>query len=282
MTRLFAFLLALVTGAAALAGVLVLSGHNTWFTGRALVARVDVAEFPLPEDFGLEPSTFSAYLTQTLQDRARNDIALRVTIGANAVTELVEIGVPRLVSTGMVRGMTEDFAPLADLLAISNIAATATIEVTNDTGSDLADVALTLPGALRVMPQVKAAGRLVPTQEGTMALELGDLPVGAHWRGTVWLDRDFDTPSPTNEAGLPTDPGWLGLHDGIAVGAAGGVRGRVLLSGDPNWPGRVLEAMPLLRWVITALLFLQIGAAVLLAFFALRPTPRPDRSLSRV
>lgn len=281
MTRLLALLLALVTGAAALAGVLVLSGHNTWFTGRALVARVDVAEFPLPEEFGLEPSSFSAYLTQTLQDRARSDIALRVTIGTKAVAELVEIGVPRLVSTAMVRGMNEDYAALADLLAISNIAATAMIEVTNDTGADLADVALTLPGALRVMPKDEAVGRLLPTQAGTMALELGNLPAGAHWRGTAWLDRDFDTRAPTDDAGRLTDPGWLGLHEGIAVGAAEGLRGRVLLSGDPSWPGRLLEAMPLLRWVITALLFLQFAAAVLLVFFALRPTLRADRSLSR-
>ncbi len=279
MTRLLALLLALVTGAAALAGVLVLSGRSDFYTGRTLVARVNVAAFPLPKDFGLEPSSFSAYLTQALQERARGDIALRVTIGTDAVADLIEIGVPRLVTTGMVRQMTKDYAALADLLAMSNIAASATIEVRNDTGADLTDVALTLPGALRVMPQGDAGGALVPTQAGTTALDLGDLPAGAQWRGTVWLDRDFASPAPTDEAGMPTDPGWLGLHEGIAVGAAGGVRGQVLLSGDPAWSGRLLEAMPPVRWVLTALLFLQFAAAVLLAFFALRPALQARRKM---
>lgn len=277
MTRVLALFLALVTGAAALAGILVLSGHSAWFTKGALVARVDVAAFPLPEDFGLEPSGFSAYLTQTLQDRAREDIALRVTIGTDAVAELVDIGVPRLVTTGMVRRMTEDYPALADILAMSQIAASATIEVSNDTGADLEDVALTLPGALRVMPHGDASGDLVPTQAGTMALELGALPAGAHWRGAVWLDRDFASTAPTDERGVPTDPGWLSLREGIAVGAAEGLRGTVLLSGDPAWPGQMLEAIPPVRWIVTALLFIQFAAAVLLAFFALRPGPRARR-----
>ena len=278
MTRVLALILAFATGAAALAGILVLSGHSGWFTGRALVARVDVADFPLPEDFGLEPLGFSAYLSQTLQDGARGDVALRVTLGADAVVDLIEIGVPRLVNSGMVRRMTEDYPPLADLLAVSRIAASATIEVRNDTGVDLQDVALTLPGALRVMPQGDASsGDLVPTQAGTMALQLGALPAGAQWRGAVWLDRNFASTAPADQSGVLTDPGWLSLQQGIAVGAAGGLRGTVLLSGDPAWPGQLLEAIPPVRWIVTALLFLQFAAAVVLAFFALRPGPRARR-----
>lgn len=277
MTRIFALLLALVTGAAALAGVLVLSGQSRWYTGRALVARVDVAAFPLPEAFGIDPSSFSAYLSQTLQERARADIALRVIIGPTALAKLIENGLPRLVNTSMVRAMSHDYPALADLLAMSDIVATASIELRNDTGADLRDVALTLPGALRLMPQDGTTGDLVTTRAGTTALELGTLPAGGQWRGTVWLDRDFATPPPTDDNGHPTEPGWLGLREGLAVGAAGRLRGTVLLSGDPTWPGQLLEAVPPVRWLVTALLFLQFVAAVLLAFFALRPGLRARR-----
>ena len=271
MTRILTLLIALALGAAALAGLAVLSGRGELLQPRALQARVDVTSFPLPSGFGADPEFLADYLLQEIDARAESDVALRVTLGADGVTRLREVALPRLMSSTVTRGMMERSGPLAEILSLTNVRAVADVRVLNASGGPAEDVALTLPGALMAEDSAGQPLTLRATAAGIPALEFGSLAAGESAIARVWLDRASGDPTPLDDAGQEI-AGYVPLATGISVGAAGGTRGRVMLTGGADWPGVELESLPSVRWGITGLLFLLLCASVVALVFALRPT----------
>ena len=90
-----------------------------------------MADYPLPTGFGLEPQVVADFLVEELVNPGADDIALRMALGVEGQKKLVEITIPRLVNSVVVRDMIANIKPLANVLAVGEFRMSARIEVRN-------------------------------------------------------------------------------------------------------------------------------------------------------
>lgn len=265
--RVVALLLAAGLGLPAGYGLLALSGR--WAVLPEVSARIEVTPFPLPAGLRIDPELVAGYLSEEMRARVETDTALRIALGTEGRERLRDIAIPRLLNTGLVRGMIREVRPLADLLDLGNFRAVAAVRVENLGDAPVA-AAITLPGALRAEDASGARIEVAATAAGVPALRLDVLAPGEERRLTVWLDRGLDSPAPADAAGEAAVP----LREGAALAVEGGGRGRLLLTGAADWPGADLEALPWARRAIMGLLIAALAGAAAVAGLALRPAAR--------
>lgn len=244
---------ALLAAAISLAGLLSLTGTLRQLATPDLSAEVHLSSYPLPTGFGIEPQEVADFLVAELISRATDDIALRLALGEDGQQKLIEIGIPRLVNSVVVRDMITQIKPLANVLSVANFRLSGQIAVTNK-GAARQDVALTVPGLVQV-EAASGTAEIQVTESGLTALRLGDMAAGETRVMTVWL----------GQAAL--DAG-AGLDKAILLGDASGEVGRVWFFGTAKWSGSDLQAMPVARWLISGAQVVVFVASVLVLIVA--------------
>ena len=235
-------------------GLIVLSGAGRVLFAPALQAELVVQDFLVPPGFGLDPNRVATFMADQLAQRLEDDVAIRLTLKPDVMKKVKTIVLPRLMNVVAVQSMMNDIPELSAILDIGSFRRT--VRGTVRSTSDTQDVALTVPGALLAeVDGVKV--KIATTSTGLKALELGAMAAGQSHAVTLWLD----------DSSLTVD---LGLT--VKLGAAGGLRGRVLLWGDRDWFGADLEALRWSRWLVAGLLggVLLFGLASLMMPFLRR------------
>lgn len=217
-------------------GLLVMSGGARELTAPPLEARLVVQDFPVPQDFGIEPALVAGFLAEQLAQRMDEDLAMRMTLKADAIKAVKEIVLPRLMNVVVVQAMMREIPELSAILDMGAFRLTATGSIS--TTEAMNDVALTVPGALLAEVDGEKV-RLTTASTGLTVLELGDMAPGQARQVTVWF----------GEAALESD-----LAMTIRVGAEEGNRGRVLLWGTQGWFGTDLEVLRWSRWLVGTIL----------------------------
>lgn len=229
-------------------GLLVLSGGARGLFAPDLQAELTVQDYPIPQGFGVDPDRVAGFMVQELQQRLKDDVAIRLTLKADTVKKMQDIALPRLMNVVVVQSMMHDIPELSAILDLGAFRRTVQGTITSSAAAE--DVAVTLPGALLAEVDGQKA-KIVTTDTGMKALNLGEMEPGQVHQITVWLDESS-----------------LGIDIGRAVklGAAQGQRGRVLLWGDHGWFGADVEALRWSRWLIGAIMggTLLFGLASLL------------------
>lgn len=217
-------------------GLLIMSGHARGLLAPDLRADLVVQDFPLPPDMGVDPGRVADFLSNELQDRLEDDVAIRLMLPEETRDRVSEIVLPRLMNVVAVQAMMDGIPELRALLELGSFRQTVTGMVH---GRDAAaDVALTVPGV--VLASVDGVMvDITTTSTGMTAVELGDLAAGQSVGVVLWLDQS----APVSD-----------LADMILLGAADGQRGRVLLSGGRGWFGADVEALRWGRWVVGGVL----------------------------
>lgn len=216
-------------------GLLAMTGTLRQLASPDLSAEVHLDEFPLPPGFGLEPQEVADFLVQELTMRATDDIALRLALGTDGQTKLIEVVIPRLVNSVVVRDMIAQIKPLANVLSVGAFRLSGRVVITNR-GPARSDVALTLPGLL-----LAEGGEVEATSNGMTALRLDELAAGEVRVVKVWL----------GEAALQAG---ADLRRQLLLGDGAGSRGRVWLYGPGPWAGEDLQAIPPARWAVAGML----------------------------
>lgn len=238
-----------VLGAAvSLFGILAMTGTLRYLTSPELSAEVHVTDYPLPKGFGLEPQIVADFLVVELTNRATDDIALRLALGTDGQRKLIDIAIPRLVNSVVVRDMIANIEPLKNVLSVGEFDAAARIVVRNS-GAARTGVALTLPGAVLVEAQTGTAA-IKTTSTGLTALDLGDIAAEETRVLQVWLAQT---------AGVEGS----GFASQVMLGDAGGAVGRVWIYGQGAWQGADLQAIPLARWAVGAVLVVVLVTSLL-------------------
>lgn len=264
MSRTIFFAIASAAIAAlCIAALLVMTGRWEAVRGTPLTADVVVNEVAVPADYAIDPVVVSDELVKRMQRRSETDLALNILLGENGNTLLRERAVPRLVNAGVVRRMVQEMDGLGTVIAFADYHSFARIVVTNRSGAELTDVALTLPAAARA----ERDGQILDLRE--------------HKNGLTSVS--FDTMAPGEQVALSvwfTDaPGVVASRAGdMRVGASGGVRGSVrTFQSVTHWNGAELQVRPWARWlvagVLTAVTVAALAALALLAIGALRRRP---------
>ncbi len=245
---------AFVAAAVSLGGVLAMTGTLRTLLSSPLSAEVHLSSYLLPRGFGLEPQEVADFLAEELVKRAEDDIALRLALGTEARDKLIAIGIPRLVSSTVVRDMIRDIPPLANVLSVADFRMAAQIVVSNK-GMARQDVVLTLPGALLVEADA-GTPTIETTSTGLTALRLGDMAADETLVVRVWLGQGAVDAGPT-------------LARSVLLGDAAGDAGRVWIFREGRWQGADLQAMPAARWMVAGVLVLVLIASLLVLVSAL-------------
>jgi hypothetical protein len=235
-------------------GLFVLSGEGRTLLAPSLQAELVVQDFLVPPGFGLDPERVAGFMAEQLQQRLGDDVAIRLTLKPDVMKKVKDIVLPRLMNVVAVQSMMHDIPELSAILDIG--AFRRTVRGTVRSTSAALDVVLTAPGAL--LAEVDGAKvKITTTSTDLKALELGDMAAGQSREITLWLD----------DSALDAD-----LGRSIKLGAAEGMRGRVLLWGDQDWFGADIEALRWSRWLIGGVLagVLLFGLASLLLPFLRR------------
>lgn len=235
-------------------GLGVLSGHGRVLLAPPLQAELVVQDFLVPPGFGLDPTRVAGFMADELKQRLEDDVAIRMTLKTDVMKKVKDIVLPRLMNVVAVQAMMHEIPELSAILDIGNFRRT--LRGTVHSTSDMQDVALTVPGAL--LAEVDGSKvRITTTSTGLRALELGAMSAGQVHEVTLWLD----------DSAVGAD-----LGRSVRLGAAEGMRGRVLLSGDHGWFGADMEALRWSRWLIGGLLagVMMFGLASLLLPFLRR------------
>ncbi len=215
-------------------GLLVMSGDARDLLAPPLRAELNLQEFPLPPDMGVNPTRVAAFMSEELQQRLDDDIAIRLALKPDIVKKVKDIVLPRLMNVVVVQAMMREIPELSALLDLGSFHRTISGSITSADAAE--DVALTVPGALLAAVDGTKV-KVTTTSTGMPALELGAMTAGQRHQVTLWLD------------GSTTD---VDLGQTILLGAADGQRGRVLLWGEQGWFGADVEAMRWSRWLIGA------------------------------
>ena len=240
---------AFVAAAISLAGLLAMTGTLRPLVSPELSVEVHLSDYPLPQGFGLEPQVVADFLVAELTKRGTDDIALRLALGVEGQKRLVEIAIPRLVNSAVVRDMIANIQPLANVLSVGEFRMSARVVVQNR-GAARSDVALTLPGAVLVEAETGTA-EIETTSTGLTALNLGEMAAGEVRVLRVWL-------------GEAAAGAGAGIGKQVLLGDAAGTAGRVWIYGQgAAWQGADLQAMPVARWVIGGVLVLAFIGSVL-------------------
>lgn len=235
-------------------GLIVLSGQGRALLAPPLQAELVVQDFRVPPGFGLDPARVAGFMSDQLAQRLEDDIAIRLTLKADVMRKVKTVVLPRLMNVVAVQTMMHDIPELSAILDMGAFRRTVHGTVSSTVAAQ--DVALTVPGAL--LAEVGGTKvKIATTSTGLQALELGAMTAGQAIEVTLWLD----------ETALDADLGRT-----IRLGAAEGVRGRVLLWGNQGWFGADMEALRWARWLIGAVLagVLLFGLASLLLPFLRR------------
>jgi hypothetical protein len=244
---------AAVGAAVSLAGLSTMTGLLRDLLSPQLSAEVHLSTFLMPAGFGLEPQVVSDFLAAELIRRAEDDVALRLTLGTVAQKKLVEIGIPRLVSSTVVRDMIRDIKPLAEVLSVGQFKMAAEVVVYNK-GRENTDVVLTMPGVVMVEAGSGSA-TIETTSTGLTALALGDMASGEGRTLRVWLGQGAVDAGPA-------------FNRSVLLSDARGDTGRVWMYGRGPWQGADLQAMPAMRWMVAAVLLVVLAASLLVLGFA--------------
>lgn len=245
--RVWQFLVSISLLFASGLGLLVMAGGARDLLAPGLQAELVVQDFPVPPGFGIDPDRVAGFMAKELQDRLRDDVAIRLTLKSDAVQKVKDIVLPRLMNVVVVRAMMHDIPELSAVLDLSAFRRTVSGTVVSRNAAK--DVALIVPGALLAAVDGEKV-KVTTTTSGLTALELGTMTAGQSHALTLWLD----------ESATKADMGRV-----IRLGAADGQRGRVLLWGDHGWFGADLEALRWGRWMIGLIL----GAALLFGLASL-------------
>ncbi|OZA00263.1 MAG: hypothetical protein B7Y02_18660, partial [Rhodobacterales bacterium 17-64-5] len=230
------FIGAAMVACISLAGLLAMTGTLRSILSADLTAEVHLSDYPLPRGFGLEPQVVADFMVVELTKRGTDDIALRLALGPDGQRELVDIAIPRLVNSVVVRDMITNIKPLANVLSVGAFRISGRVVVKN-AGDARSDVALTLPGAVLVEAESGTA-EISTTSTGLTALNLGDMTAGEVRVLRVWL----------GEAAVQAG---AGIGNQVLLGDGQGTKGRVWLYGlGTSRQGADLQAMPMPRWVI--------------------------------
>lgn len=260
------FIAAIGAAAISFVGLLAMAGTLRALVSPGLTAEVQLSEFPLPKDFGLEPQIVADFLVEELTRRGTEDIALRFALGESGQEKLAEIVIPRLVSPALVRAMIARIEPLANALSVGSFRLTARVAVRNS-GPARSDVALTVPGAALVEDETGRT-EIVQTESGLTALALGEMASGEERSLRVWLD----------EAALAAG---ADLGRQVRLGDGSGARGRVWMSGHgTRWQGEDLQAIAAARWLVSGVLALVFIGSVLAVVILLLARLRGRRAIS--
>lgn len=262
-----AIAMAFVGVVATLAGLLTMTGHLRRIITPSLSAEVHLTDYLLPAGFGVDPQEVADFLAQEMVTRTQNDIAVRLALGEQAQRRLIEVGIPRLVSTSVVRDMIKGIPPLAKVLSVADFRIAAQIVVRNQ-GEARPDVALTLPGAILAEAETGSAG-IEETSTGLTAVVLGDMAAGETRVLRVWL----------GQAAVDAGPG---LAASVRLGDGNGDSGRVWLFDRGAWRGADLQAVPWARWLVAGvLLTVLVGSGLVLGFALLSARGRRTGRVSR-
>lgn len=222
-----------------------------------LKADVVLADYPLPDGFGVAPKEVSDFLVSEMQERVLADIAMRLVLGTDNQQKLHDVVIPRLLNAGVIRKMIEEVQPLADVLSIGQFKSTARIIVRNDGAATLTDVAMIVPDAVRA-EDGNGVVHIVQTQPGLSAINVGDMAPGEQRSITVWRSAAADFSSAA-----------IGQ---FSLGAANGVRGQFDVLGAHDWLGAGLEKFTWARWLVAGLLVAVAFAGLLGLATSLRAT----------
>jgi len=217
-------------------GLFVLSGKGRTLLAPSLQAELVVQNFLVPPGFGLDPDRVAGFMAAELKQRLEDDVAIRVTLKPDVIKKVKDIVLPRLMNVVAVQSMMRDIPELSAILDIGTFRRT--VSGTVRSISAMQDVALTVPGALLAVVDGDKV-KITTTSTGLKALELGSMAAGQSHEVTLWLD----------EGALHAD-----LGRSIKLGAAEGLRGRVLLWGDQDWFGADMEALRWTRWLVGGVL----------------------------
>ena len=229
-------------------GLAAMTGAVGALAAGGLNADVVLADYPLPGGFGVAPQEVSDFLVTEMQKRALTDVALRLVMGNDGQQKLHDVVIPRLLNSGVIRKLIEEVQPLADVLSIGQFKSTARIVVHNEGAAPLTDVAMIVPDAVRA-EDGNGVVRIVETQPGLSAIELGDMASGEQRSITVWRSAVADfRPDATGQ---------------FSLGAANGVRGQVDVLGTRDWLGAGLEKSAWARWLVAGLLMAVTFAGLL-------------------
>jgi hypothetical protein len=217
-------------------GLLIMSGHARGFFAPHLQAELVVQDFPLPPDMGVDPARVAEFMASELQQRIEDDVAIRLSLPDGGVEKVRDIVLPRLMNVVAVQSMMDGIPELSALLDLRSFRQTVSGHVAS--AGAAADVALTVPGAVLAMVDGTMV-EITTTSTGMTALGLGAMEAGQSRQVVLWLDGSAAT---------------LDLGRSIKLGAADGLRGRVLLSGSHGWFGADVEALRWGRWLIGGVL----------------------------
>lgn len=234
--RLWNFLLSVSLMATAGLSLLVLSGGARSLIAPPLEARLVVQDFPVPNDFGIDPNRVAHFMVEKLNQRMDDDIGIRLSLKAEVIKSIKELALPRLMNAVVVKAMMRDIPELSAILDLGAFHRSVSGQIS--TTEVVKDVALTVPGALLAEVNGERV-EVTATSNGITALVLGDMVPEQVHKVTVWL----------GESSLEND-----LGKSIRIGADRGVRGRVLLWGAQGWFGADLEALRWSRWLVGAVL----------------------------
>jgi len=246
--RNWQILLALALIASSGLGLLVMSGGARDLLSPPLQAQLTVQDFLTPPGLALDPDKVATYMAKELQDRADDDLAIRMLLKPDVLQKVKDVVLPRLLNVVAVQQMMHDIPELSALVDLGSFHRTVSGAITSSNAAD--DVAMTVPGALLAAVDGQKV-KVSKTSTGMTALELGAMAAGQSHQITVWLD----------DSATRAD-----LGQSILLGAANGERGRVLLWGDHGWFGADVEALRWERWLVGADLaaVLAFGLASLL------------------
>jgi hypothetical protein len=257
---------AVLAGAISLTGLLAMTGTLRPLTAPDLSAEVHLSAFPLPAGFGIEPQEVADFLVQELTERAGSDIALRLALGSDGQKKLIEIAIPRLVNSVVVRDMITQIKPLANVLSVADFRQTGHVVVVNG-GEAAQGVALTLPGLVLAQTGDQPA-TIETTSAGLTAVNLGDMAAGETRVLTLWLGEGAEV---------------AGFDRQVMLGDAAGRVGRVWVYHQEPWRGSDLQVMPLARWLIGGVLLVVFTASLmtlLLGVFLRLQARRRPRSVN--
>lgn len=215
-------------------GLLVMAGGARDLLSPPLQAELAVQDFPTPPGMAVDPDKVATYMAKELQQRADDDIAIRMLLKPDMLARVKDVVLPRLLNVVAVQQMLHDIPELSALVDLGSFHRTVSGSVTS--AGAASDVALTVPGALLAVVDGQKV-KVTKTSTGMAALELGAMTAGQSHQITLWLD----------DSATRTD-----LGQSILLGAADDQRGRVLLWGDHGWFGADVEALRWSRWLIGA------------------------------
>ena len=263
--RTWQILLALALILSSGLGLLVMAGGARDLLSPPLQAELAVQDFPTPPDMAVDPTKVATYMAKELQQRADDDLAIRMLLKPDMLQRVKDIVLPRLLNVTAVQQMLHDIPELSALVDLGSFHRTVSGSVTSAHAAE--DVALTAPGALLAVVDGQKV-KVTKTSTGMAALELGPMTAGQSHQITLWMD----------DSATRTD-----LGHSILLGAADGQRGRVLLWGDHGWFGADVEALRWGRWLIGADLgaVLAFGLASLILPVLTRRQNRARPALAR-